>query len=63
MASIEWSRTVRGVTYLKIRCIGRHWFLMPADDVTLNAPVDQPPSPAAGRQTDDIPIDDISREI
>jgi hypothetical protein len=34
VASVEWSHNVHGVVYLKIRCIGRHWFLMPADDVT-----------------------------
>jgi hypothetical protein len=34
VASIEWSRTVHAVVYLKIRCIARHWFLMTAENVT-----------------------------
>lgn len=37
VASIEWSRTVHGVHYLKIRCIARHWFLMPDEDITYHA--------------------------
>lgn len=34
VASIEWSHLVNGFVYLKIRCIARHWFLMPAEGVT-----------------------------
>lgn len=37
VASIEWSSTVHANVYLKIRCVARHWFLMPAECVTAYA--------------------------
>jgi hypothetical protein len=34
VASIEWQTCISGVTHLKVRCIERHWFLLPANHVT-----------------------------
>jgi hypothetical protein len=46
VASIEWSRTVREMIYIKVRCVARHWFLMSAEDGTGRAS-DRPHLPAA----------------
>ncbi|GII94240.1 hypothetical protein Ssi02_44710 [Sinosporangium siamense] len=34
MASIEWESPVDEVLLLKLRCVERHWFLMPAEGIT-----------------------------
>jgi hypothetical protein len=34
VASIEWEATFARVQHLKVRCIHRHWFLLPADLVS-----------------------------
>ena len=49
VASIEWRRTVGGVALWKIRCIARHWFLMPADGVTRLAEREASPHPRVTR--------------
>jgi hypothetical protein len=33
VASVEWRATVARTVHLKVRCIHRHWFLLPADMV------------------------------
>lgn len=50
VASIEWSSTIRGVVHLKIRCIARHWFLMPGEQLDNYGRVDryQGRTPAIG---------------
>jgi hypothetical protein len=45
VASIEWRRKVGGVALLKVRCIARHWFLMPGDGVTRFADPEPCPHP------------------
>ena len=30
VASIEWQTAIAGVSYLKVRCVARHWFFLPA---------------------------------
>jgi hypothetical protein len=34
VASIEWTSTFGRVQHAKVRCIHRHWFLLPVDLVT-----------------------------
>ncbi len=30
VASVEWSTRIDGILHLKVRCIHRHWFFLPA---------------------------------
>lgn len=34
VATIEWSRIIDGTVHIKLYCVARHWFLMPAEQVT-----------------------------
>jgi hypothetical protein len=34
VASIEWEARNGGLLHAKLRCIDRHWFLMPAEGIT-----------------------------
>ena len=34
VASIEWQAWIGDLLHLKIRCIHRHWFLMPAEHIS-----------------------------
>lgn len=34
VASVEWQTWLDGVLHLKLRCLHRHWFFMPADGTT-----------------------------
>jgi hypothetical protein len=34
VASIEWETWIGGVLHLKLRCVNRHWFFMPAERIT-----------------------------
>lgn len=34
VATIEWESRIAGVLHVKLHCINRHWFLMPADTIT-----------------------------
>jgi hypothetical protein len=47
VASIEWERAAGGVPLWKIRCIARHWFLMPAEDVARIADLESCQNPWA----------------
>jgi len=38
LASIEWQADFCGVTHCKVRCIQRHWFLMPAECLETQLP-------------------------
>jgi hypothetical protein len=33
VATIEWESRIAGALYVKLHCINRHWFLMPADTI------------------------------
>jgi hypothetical protein len=35
IASIEWQTAIAGVMYVKVRCIAKHWFFLPADHLHL----------------------------
>jgi hypothetical protein len=34
VASVEWAATFARVQHVKVRCIHRHWFLLPSELVT-----------------------------
>jgi hypothetical protein len=34
VATIEWESEMARVLHVKLRCINRHWFLMPAERIT-----------------------------
>jgi hypothetical protein len=34
VATIQWESRIAGVLHIKLHCINRHWFLMPADTIT-----------------------------
>jgi hypothetical protein len=34
VASTEWTATLGRVQHVKVRCVHRHWFLLPADLLT-----------------------------
>ncbi|OXM43844.1 hypothetical protein [Amycolatopsis alba] len=34
VATIEWESRLAGLLHVKVRCIERHWFLMPTDSIT-----------------------------
>ena len=34
VAPIEWQTHISGIVHLKVRCIERHWFFLPAYRVT-----------------------------
>jgi|1186.fasta_scaffold903798_2 hypothetical protein len=33
VASVEWGTRMSGILHLKVRCVDRHWFFLPADQV------------------------------
>lgn len=34
VATIEWQSWIAGILHVKLHCVNRHWFLMPADTIT-----------------------------
>jgi hypothetical protein len=55
VASIEWHTTIDQMLHLKVRCIQRHWFLLPADMVSSYPSVQGRPASSSSPPDEAIP--------
>lgn len=61
VATIEWASRLSGVPHVKVRCLERHWFLMPAERITCygsERPYRDADAPAGCSSARSLPVPD-----